>query len=204
MTNTSQATLDGLVEGTRGFQPYRKLFHAVNAVVISTALTVLDLPRTWELAILGGLFLVLLAGDLIRLAVPRANHFFYSAFQALASPREVSGLASSTWYALGVFVAVLVAPRAAAISSILVLGLADPVASWVGVRWGRRAFLGGTLEGSVAFVCVAAVVLFVRHPSAAALAIAIVAGLAERRSWPLDDNLAIPVVCAVLLRVWVG
>ena len=113
-------------------------------------------------------------------------------------------MASSTWYALGVFVAVAVAPPAAAVSAILVLGLADPAASWVGVRWGRRPLLGGTLEGTVGFVVVAAAILLLRHPPAAALAVAVVAGLAERRSWPLDDNFTVPVVCAVLLGFGLG
>jgi dolichol kinase len=48
-------------------------------------------------------------------------------------------------------------------------------------------------------VCVAALVLVLRHPLPAALPAALIAALAERLSWPLDDNFTIPIACAAAL-----
>lgn len=172
--------------------------------MIVGGLTLLELTRPQALAILGGIVGALGLLDLVRLNLPALNALFLSAFRRLASVREVERVASSTWYALGVFLAVLLAPPHAAVSAILVLGLADPVASWVGTRWGRRPFLGGTREGTLAFAVVAGLILLLRHAPAVALPVAIVATLTERRSWPLDDNLTVPVVCAALLRVLGG
>jgi dolichol kinase len=202
-TNGSAVSLEQLVVVTEGFQPFRKLFHATNAALISAALLLLDLSQTQASLALGTIFLVLFIGDLIRLNVAAANVLFFRVFRRLASPRDAEGMTSSTWYALGVFLVVAVTPMHIAISAILVLGFCDPLASYVGVRWGRRPFLAGTLEGSAAFVILAASILLFRHPPAIALSVAVVAGLVERRSWPLDDNLTVPVVCAALLT-WLG
>ena len=200
-TDDSVESLEQPVVVTEGFQPFRKLFHAKNAAIISAALLLLDLSKTQASFVLGSIFLVLFVGDLIRLNAAWANEMFFRVFRGLASPRDAKGVASSTWYALGVFLVVAFAPMHIAISAILVLGFCDPVASYVGVRWGRRPFLGGTVEGSAAFVIVAASILLFRHPPTIALSVAVVAGLMERRSWPLDDNLTVPVVCAALLTL---
>jgi dolichol kinase len=96
--------------------------------------------------------------------------------------------------------------REIGVSSVLVLGLADPLAGYVGRRFGRRPFLGGTLEGTLTFLAVAAVILTVRHPAPVALLAAAVSTLAERRSWPLDDNLAVPLACGAALTslLWIA
>lgn len=132
--------------------------------------------------------------DVVRLRYPPANELFFRALRVLASPREASGLASSTWYAVSVAAAVALFPLHHAVSAILVLALADPAGSYVGQRWGRRPFLGGTVAGSATFCLVAGVVLGLRHPPAVAVVAVVAAALAERRSWPLDDNLTIPLV----------
>ena len=54
--------------------------------------------------------------------------------------------------------------------------------------------------GTLTFLVVAVAILLVRHPWPVAAAAALFATVAERRSWPLDDNFAIPVVTG--LTVW--
>ncbi|MEX2465993.1 MAG: hypothetical protein WD995_03740, partial [Gemmatimonadota bacterium] len=122
-------------------------------------------------------------------------------FSRLASPREAVGVASSTWYMLGITLAAAIAPGPVGISAVLVMALADPAASYYGRRWGQRPFLGGSVEGSAIFLLVALAVLLPRHPVPAAVAVAVLATLLERRSWPLDDNLSVPVGCALVLRL---
>ncbi len=188
--------LEALVERTRGFQPWRKAFHAANGLLVAAALVRLQLPRSTAASILGAIAVTLLVSDLVRLRHPRSNELFFRTFNRLASPREAEGLASSTWYALGLAITVLLAPIPVAVTGILVLGLADPAASLVGQQWGRRPFMGGTLEGTLTFLAVAAVIVGWRHGWLVALPVGVLTALAERRSWPLDDNLTIAVVCA--------
>lgn len=195
-TPSTNPTLDELVERTRGLQPWRKLFHAVNGLSVAAAIVFLDIPSETARWILGPIALGLLVLDALRLLHPPSNALFFRAFRLLASPREARGLASSTWYALGIALAVLLFPLEHAVTGILVLGLADPSASYVGQRWGRRPFLGGSVAGTVVFLAVAAAVLLSRHPWGVAAVSVLAVTLAERKSWPLDDNFAIPLVSA--------
>lgn len=197
--NAELDTLEHLVAQTRGRQPWRRLFHAMNGTLIAAALVWLPISRTTELLVLSlvvvGAFLL----DWVRLTQPRANELFFRLFRPLASPREAQGIASSSWYLLGITTAVAFAPEEAAISGILVMTLADPAASYIGRRWGRRPFLGGSMLGSTVFVLVALTVLLARHDWAVAIPTAVVATLVERKSWPLDDNLTVPLVTALLI-----
>jgi len=188
--------LDALVARTDGPQWWRKAFHAINATLVATAIVLFDWSDGTLLLVLGAGVLVLFALDLARLSNRALNTAFFRAFGKLASPREAIGIASSTWYALGIFLAVALFPRAEAVAGILVLGYADPAAAFVGRTLGRRPFLGGTLEGSAAFFLTSAAVLAFQFSWPAVLVAAAAAAFAERRSWPLDDNLTVPIVCA--------
>jgi dolichol kinase len=202
----SDPGLDVLVARTAGPQPWRKVFHAFNATALAVAVVALDPSDGLLLGALAALVVVLLIADLFRLRNVQANRLFFKAFAALASPREARGIASSTWYAIGLLGAFALFSREIGVSSVLVLGLADPLAGYVGRRFGRRPLLGGTLEGTLTFLVIAAVILAARHPAPVALVAAAVSALAERRAWPLDDNLAVPLACGAALTAltWIA
>jgi len=193
--------LDELVAHTVGPQPWRRLVHALTGTAIAGALSLLPIARGPAVLILGGATLALYALDVVRLRIPAANVLYFKALRGLVSPREVALTASSTWYALGATLSVALFTRESAVSGILVLALSDAAASYAGRRWGRRPFLGGTVEGSVIFGLTAFMVLALRHPPPVAAAVASVCCLAERLSWPLDDNLTVPVVGAAAITV---
>ena len=188
-----------LVDRTRGLQPWRRIFHAVNGTIVAALLVSWEPSRGTAAVVLGAGAVAQRAADVARLVHPPANALFFRAFRSLASPREASGLASSTWYAIGMALTVLLFPLESAVSGILVLALADPAGSYVGRRWGKRPVLGGTVAGTTAFVLVAGAVLLLRHGPAVAAVGSLAAMLAERRSWPLDDNLAVPLVTAAVV-----
>ena len=196
-----RTVVDPLVERTAGPQPWRRVAHALTGAVVAAVLTYLPLSREEALLALGGAALTLHALDVVRLRFGKVHALFFSAFRHLASPREARGSASSTWYALGMILALAIFTREAAVSGILVLAFADPVSSYSGRRWGRRPFLGASLEGTVVFALTAFVVLAPRHPLPVAVTAALVCALAERLSWPLDDNLTIPVVGAAMVTM---
>jgi dolichol kinase len=191
--------LDALVARTKGPQPWRKVFHACNAVAVCVFVLWVDPPQTVLLPILAAVVALLVLGDLVRLRSESLNALFFRVFRLLASPREARAIASSTWYGIGILASFALFPRDTAVSSVLVLGLGDPAAALVGRRFGRRRFLGGTVAGTAAFFTVAAVVLLLRHPAPDALLAAVASALAERRSWPLDDNLGVPLACGAVL-----
>jgi len=193
--------LQAAVARTSGPQPWRRVFHALTGLVIAVALTYGPWGARTGLLVMVSVTLVLLLFDLLRLSIPQANLLFFRALPYLASPREATGVASSTWYMAGITLALAAAPLPAAASGIVVLALADPAASYFGRRWGRRPFLGGSAEGSAVFAIVAFSVLAPRHGWPVAMAAALVATVLERRSWPLDDNLTLPVATALVIRL---
>jgi len=193
--------LEDAVDRTTGPQPMRRLFHAATGLLIVLALEVAGLPKTPAIWILAGALAVLGTADMLRAQSEVANSLFFRIFRHLASPRDERGLASSTWYALGVLVVLSLFPYHAAISAILVLALADPIASYMGRRWGRVPFLGGSLEGTLIFALVALAVLLPSHPPLIAVVTALSAAVVERVSWPFDDNFTVPVATAAVLAV---
>lgn len=190
-----------LVAKTTGLQTGRRIVHAITGTVIFVAVTQLYLSESLIITGLSVLFLILLASDLVRLRVPHLNILFFRFFQILVSPRESQSIASSTWYILGALIAIVLFPISAALSGILVLAWADPTASYLGRRWGKRSFLGGTLVGTTAFLVVAVLILSVRHPLTIAIPSACLITLVERLAWPLDDNLVLAPACAGILTL---
>lgn len=191
--------LSALVADTEGLQPWRRVFHAGNGVLLALGPGAVGLSPEQTAWLLAAVSAVLLAFDLARLRWRTLNAFFFRAFRRLASPREANAVASSTWYAIGAFLAWWWFPPAIAVASILVLGLADPSASVFGRLYGRRPIGKGTVEGVLAFVGVGVLVLWPQVGLVAALVAAAVTGLAEIVPGGVDDNLVIPLVCGVVL-----
>jgi len=194
--------LSEAIEKTKGIQPWRRVFHAANGTLVIVALTVFNLKLAAAVVILGVIVGFLAVMDALRLIDPKLNILFFRAFSSLASPREASKIASSTWYALSAFLVLLFFSRPYAMAGILVLAWADPAASVVGQRWGKTPFLAGTVRGSLAFFLVAFGALLLFVPWKAGLVAAGVAAIVEAAPINLDDNLIVPLtVAGVLLLI---
>ena len=183
----------------RGVQPWRRLFHAGNGLVVSFFPPVLGLSRWAVLLILSSVLVLLVAFDLARLRTPRLNALFFRLFASFVSPREATKVASSTWYICGVILVYALFPGRIAVPAIVVLALADPMASIVGRLWGRRRLGSGTVLGSLVFFTVAFAVLSGFFGAAAAVVPALVVTCVEVVPWQLDDNLTVPVAGASAL-----
>jgi dolichol kinase len=164
-------------------------------------LHVLRPDRPVALLALGAIAAGLIALDLVRLRAPAVNAVFFRAFRLIASPREEGKPASSTWFVLGLLLAVLLFPLDAVIPGILVLALADPAASVAGRLKGRRPLGKGTVEGTLVFLAVALAVLLPILPLRAALAGALAGAAAEIFLTRLDDNLSIPLAVAAAVTL---
>ena len=185
-----------LIEKTEGVQPWRRVFHASNGTILVLALLWLPIPDAVVFSALGTLLAALLFLDVVRLTRPAVNRVFFQAFMLLASPREARKVASSTWYLLGVFLALLFFPRTAALAGILTMALGDPAAAVVGWKYGRRKLGNGSLEGSITFALVAFGVQILFFPWPVAAAAALVTAAVEALPWPVDDNLSLPLVAS--------
>jgi dolichol kinase len=196
--------LEELVRRTSGPQPGRRLFHAGNGLLIWSILHFTTIDSYVAAILLGVAAAIALALDLARLRYPELNRLFFRVLNSLASPREHVGIASSTWYLVGIATALVLFPRPFAEAGVLVLALADPVASWCGRRYGRRRLGTGSWLGSTLFAAVAATILWpVAGPWGAMVVAVLVAGL-EVLPWRVDDNLLIPLATSAALWALVG
>src|SRR5579859_10880 len=115
----------------------RKLFHL--GMISSAGLTIglSGIERSCALAIMGALALVVGGLDVLRLASPRWNARVLRELSPLLRREEAHGLSSSTWFLAGALATLAFAPLAFAGLAFLFLGVGDPIASWIGVRFGR-------------------------------------------------------------------
>jgi len=196
--------LTHLVERTRGLQPWRRVFHATNGMVVALVPGALGLERLDVALGLGLAFAFLVALDATRLRAPGVNALFFRTFPVLASPREAVGVASSTWFVLGALLTWTIFPAEVAVPALLVLALADPAAGTLGRLYGRHKVGSGSVEGSLAFFVVASLVLLVTVGGSAAVLVAGAVTVVEATPWRLDDNLSVPLSAGLLLVLLTG
>jgi dolichol kinase len=109
----------------------------------------------------------------------------------------------SFFYLLAAPITILIFQESAAIASLFVVAIADPLSSLAGLQWGKTKILGKSLEGSAVFFIVSLLILSVfSFPVHVCFTAALVATLTElfTPKW-LDDNLTIPLVTATVLTL---
>jgi len=136
---------------------------------------------------------------------------------SLARPDDPGGARGLWTFPLGVAAAYWLfwndPGRAPVVAGCLALALADPAAAWTGKRWGQRRLrplaLRRTLEGSLAFFVVAAILVgaVAARPGGAVHALRLAVGcgavgaLAEALAPPGWDNALIPVAVGAAYHV---
>ncbi|MBK9266612.1 MAG: hypothetical protein IPM54_43355 [Polyangiaceae bacterium] len=185
----------------------RSLFHVTSAAV---ALVLLRLcpSREWLVAVSGSLALICWSLEAARRLHPPVNGYLMRFFSRIAHEEETHRVNSSTWYLTALVGLALFAPLRSAELGVVVLGLADPAAGFIGRRIGRTKIRKNrSLEGTLGFFAVgmaAAMTLLVAFhplPLPTMLAIAAVSSAAgaliEVATVRLDDNFTIPVTVAI-------
>jgi dolichol kinase len=115
---------------------------------------------------------------------------------AIASPRDLKNLNSSSWYMLGCTLTIALFDAPAAVTGILILAVADNAASIIGQLWGRHRIGDKSIEGTAAFFLVGWLVGLPFGSAVAALGAALFSGLAELFIPRIDDNFIIPPLAA--------
>lgn len=197
-----------LHEGThRPANAARSLFHVLSALTALLLVQLVFTPGTMILAA-GAFAASAWSMEIGRRVSPRVNELLMWLFGMVAHAHERERVNSATWYATALFGLALTASPLACSLALVVLGLGDPAAGYVGRRFGRtRLAANRTLEGSAAFVVAGglASLLALRafYPEiallpAAALAFgaALAGAIAEVGARRIDDNLAIPLAAA--------
>ncbi len=142
--------------------------------------------------------------ELLRLRNPKINQLALIIMKPVMRESERNSVSGLPFYALGVSLALFFFPERIAILAILFLIFADPIASFIGILYGRDKILPNkSLQGTIAafLVCYIATIIYglvYVGPSMNLLVFAVAGGIigcfSEMCSQFVDDNLCIPVV----------
>jgi dolichol kinase len=186
----------------------RSFFHVLSAAVALLMLRLLP-HREWLVLVSGSLALAAWSMETARRVHPPANVYLMRFFSRIAHHEETYKVNSSTWYLTALVLLALFAPLRSAELGVVVLGLGDPAAGFIGRRIGRTKIRKNrSLEGTLGFFAVgmaaafALLLAFHSLPLASMLVIAAVASAAgaliELATIHLDDNFTIPVTVALV------
>ncbi|MEY4616547.1 MAG: hypothetical protein RJB66_1507 [Pseudomonadota bacterium] len=188
----------------------RKTWHMLGVLLM--VLVHQRVSRENAIILLLGAMMIFVVPDLIRQYSSRLNEIFVNLFQLVIRENEVNRLSGNSYLLSGVLLIVLVfSPKIVGLS-LLFLAFADPIASCVGILYGKDKILGQkSLQGFLAafVVCTLATMgyLYVNGILLDKLLIVgVLAGFIGALSellpiGKLDDNLTLPLMSATGLTL---
>jgi dolichol kinase len=182
-----------------GVEIKRKIVHLATLVIpAGYALT----SEETVLIFLFPLFILLLLVDLLRHFHSGLASLFRRYFLGrVLREEEKDTFMGSTYFLFSTILTILLFPRPIAITSLLILILADTAAALVGKAVGRVAIYGKTLEGSLAFFLSSLLIVWI-YPNlnrcSGSLA-ALGATLIEILPIKMNDNLTIPLMAGAIM-----
>ena len=198
-----------MIEKSPAAKPFlglRKVFHVVNSSVVPIIywfLPFIDTAEEGRVFLLTLLFCALVLYVLFdgaRLLSPSFNRFIMARFSLLIRQSEERSFTGATFVCLSYIVVVFFFTREIAVASMLFLTLGDTAAEITGKNWGRRKYLGRSLEGMGGFFTVAVPVAWIiLQDWRVAVMGAALGALVEFFSIGIDDNLTVPIGSAIAL-----
>ncbi len=148
--------------------------------------------------------------DLLRRYLPKLNETLVQILQPIMRDNERNNLAGTTYLLAGVFLIVFLFPKDIVVLSLLFLAIADPLASYFGLMYGKDKLIGRkSLQGSLAafFVCMLISSLYFYFHGLMVerlFIVSLLAGFIGAASelipfGKLDDNFSFPVTSSAML-----
>ena len=172
-------------------QVYRKLWHM--SAVWAPLLYWHAVPRDVALPLAFGALVIAGVIDAIRLNSGVVNDWFFKYLRILIRESERKNLNTATYFILACFLCILFFEKRVAVTAMLFLSLGDPIAAFIGSKYGTIRFFDKSLQGSLAcfFTCFFTAQWIMPLPVAfwAALSATVFELLSSR----INDNISIPV-----------
>jgi diacylglycerol kinase (CTP) len=184
--------------------PLRNLWHVSGVLLLFGGYYFLPFELAQKLIVIVWSIAVFL--DLLRQKNERAQAIVLASFGPLMRDEEIEGLAGTSFLLTGVMLSVILFPREIVLVVLLLLAFADPIASQIGIRYGKIKILGSkSLEGTAAAfsMCFLINLLFLTAHWSLVLPLllglsfigALIGALSELISFKyLDDNLSFPLL----------
>jgi len=182
----------------------RTLFHTLTGLTIVSIYGLTNISRELSLIILGAVALFFLLGDLFRQFIPRVNRLAHKIFKGIIRQEEKRKIASTTYYVVGCWVAILTFPRLIASIAVLLLVVGDTSAKIIRQARGRYFTLEAILGNFIVCFLVAWFIFKVAEiPNPIVLSFLGALGASAAEMIPKIDNLAIPILSGVLMTAGV-
>jgi dolichol kinase len=177
---------------------------AIHLCSLSIPVIYYFIPKSFALKLLAPITFSFLAVDLARLYIPSFAQLFYGVFGWLLRKKErtpsIKSLNGATNVLLSACLCVLIFPKVITVTAFAILIISDSTSALIGRRFGKRKFFDKSLEGSLAFVASALLVVIVTPKVAAdwreyaiGFFAAAVGAVVEASSSAIDDNISVPV-----------
>jgi len=182
----------------------RTLFHILTGLTIVSIYGLTDISRELSLIILGAVALFFLLGDLFRQFIPRVNRIAEKIFKGIIRQEEKTKIASTTYYVVGCWIAILTFPRLIASIAVLLLVVGDTSAKIIRQAKGRYFTLEAISGNFIICFLVAWFILKVAEiPNPIVLSLLGALGASAAEMIPKIDNLAIPISSGILMTLGV-
>ncbi len=191
-------------------QLYRRLWHMFGGFSVAFCYWYSGITKDYALIILGFITIATVAIDSLRLVFKSLNERVLRDFRLIIREDEKNSLSAMTYYLVGSWLSIFLFPPFIATLAIFFLAFADPIASIVGIKYGRKKWKWGkTYEGSLAafFTCFFLSFIFLLGFFGDSLlktflfstTFALAGTFAETFPLKIDDNLAIPIVSGTIM-----
>jgi len=183
----------------------RKVWHVTTVFLMFVAWNVLPFWICMSLLILG--WIAFVPADFVRLNNPDLNSKLSKMFKLIMRQNELDRLAGTTYLITGTILIASVFPKSVVSLSLLFLAFADPIASYVGIRYGKDKIFGHkSVQGFIAAYVVCTVLtgifLYFNNIVDYILIISLLAGLVGALAElipiaKIDDNFTMPLLSSI-------
>ena len=187
----------------------RKIWHVSGVFTMFTAWIFLPYWVSMTLLIVG--WLAFVPADFMRQKNSQFNHTLSNLFRPIMRSNELNRLAGTTYLITGALVITLLFNKGVVALSLLFLAFADPIASYIGIKYGKDKIFGHkSVQGFIAAFAVCStlcfIFLFYNQVQEHLIVVSLLAGLIGALSEliplaKLDDNFTMPVLSSVGLTL---
>ena len=200
----TNVTLSGL-KNKSDLHMARKIWHMSGVFTIFAAFVFF--PYWLSLTFLVLAWLIFVPTDFFRLKNPRFNRAVSSIFRPIMRTNELNRLAGTTYLITGILLIAIFFNKGVVALSLLFLAFADPIASYVGIKYGKDKLFGHkSVQGFIAAFVVCTLLsflfLFYNQVQEYILIVSLLAGLVGALAELLpvakiDDNFTMPVLSSI-------
>lgn len=188
----------------------RKAIHLCSVII---PVSYYFLERNFLLVVVGAgtAFMILL--DVFRKLFPAVDNFYVKIMGFVLRKKELNVkehyLTGGTYYAIGVFLPLILFVREIAASAILIMIISDTFAALVGKKFGKHNLWNKSVEGSITFFILGMLIVFLTPKVSAnyleyvyaAVALA-VATVIEALPFEIDDNISVPLSFGIIYSIF--